>query len=124
MVGSLGRRTRPDPIFCRRIISNYAVDYDGDGRRDLLHSAADVIGSTANYIASGLKWRRGEPWLQESARGTNPRTVFFPGIRPISRSSCRRSKWGAAWRDLSGWPRAAERQTCRRPLFFHPEIAR
>ena len=44
---------------------NYAVDYDGDGRRDLLRSPADVIGSTANYIASGLKWRRGEPWLQE-----------------------------------------------------------
>jgi lytic murein transglycosylase len=43
----------------------YAVDYDGDGRRDLLNSAADVIGSTANYIATGLKWRRGEPWLQE-----------------------------------------------------------
>jgi lytic murein transglycosylase len=44
---------------------NYAVDYDGDGRRDLLHSAPDVIGSTANYIANGLKWRRGEPWLEE-----------------------------------------------------------
>jgi len=44
---------------------NYAVDYDGDGRRDLLNSPADVIGSTANYIANGLKWRRGEPWLQE-----------------------------------------------------------
>ncbi len=44
---------------------NYAVDYDGDGRRDLLRSPADVIGSTANYIASGLKWRRGEPWLEE-----------------------------------------------------------
>jgi lytic murein transglycosylase len=44
---------------------NYAVDYDGDGRRDLLSSPADVIGSTANYIANGLKWRRGEPWLQE-----------------------------------------------------------
>ena len=44
---------------------NYAVDYDGDGRRNLLHSPADVIGSTANYIATGLKWRRGEPWLQE-----------------------------------------------------------
>jgi lytic murein transglycosylase len=44
---------------------NYAVDYDGDGRRDLLRSASDVIGSTANYIANGLKWRRGEPWLQE-----------------------------------------------------------
>ena len=44
---------------------NYAVDYDGDGRRDLLASPADVIGSTANYIANGLKWHRGEPWLQE-----------------------------------------------------------
>jgi len=43
----------------------YAVDYDGDGRRDLLRSAPDVIGSTANYIATGLKWRRGEPWLEE-----------------------------------------------------------
>jgi lytic murein transglycosylase len=44
---------------------NYAVDYDGDGHRNLLRSPADVIGSTANYIANGLKWRRGEPWLQE-----------------------------------------------------------
>jgi len=44
---------------------NYAVDYDGDGHRNLLRSPADVIGSTANYIAIGLKWRRGEPWLQE-----------------------------------------------------------
>jgi lytic murein transglycosylase len=43
----------------------YAVDYDGDGRRNLLRSAPDVIGSTANYIANGLKWRRGEPWLEE-----------------------------------------------------------
>ena len=44
---------------------NYAVDYDGDGHRNLLRSPPDVIGSTANYIANGLKWRRGEPWLQE-----------------------------------------------------------
>ena len=44
---------------------NYAVDYDGDGHRDMLRSPEDVIGSTANYIANGLKWRRGEPWLQE-----------------------------------------------------------
>ncbi|QIO35788.1 lytic murein transglycosylase [Bradyrhizobium sp. 1(2017)] len=50
---------------------NYAVDYDGDGHRDLLRSAPDVIGSTANYIATGLKWRRGEPWLQEVRAPTN-----------------------------------------------------
>jgi lytic murein transglycosylase len=42
----------------------YAVDYDGDGKRNLLRSAPDVLGSTANYLA-GLGWRRGEPWLSE-----------------------------------------------------------
>jgi lytic murein transglycosylase len=48
----------------------YAVDYDGDGKRNLLHSAADVIGSTANYLVS-LGWKRGEPWLQEVHVPTN-----------------------------------------------------
>ena len=42
----------------------YAVDYDGDGKRNLLRSVSDVIGSTANYLVS-LGWKRGEPWLQE-----------------------------------------------------------
>ncbi|MBN9585130.1 MAG: lytic transglycosylase [Afipia sp. 62-7] len=51
--------------FLPRHYFDYAVDYDGNGHRDLLHSAPDVIGSTAHYIATGLKWRRGEPWLQE-----------------------------------------------------------
>jgi lytic murein transglycosylase len=43
---------------------NYGVDYDGDGRVDLIHDNADVIGSTANFIAS-MGWRRGEPWLDQ-----------------------------------------------------------
>jgi lytic murein transglycosylase len=51
--------------FLPRHYYDYAVDYDGDGHRNLLRSAPDVIGSTANYIATGLKWKRGQPWLQE-----------------------------------------------------------
>ena len=43
---------------------NHAVDYDGDGRRDLLNSPGDVIASTAAFIQS-LGWERGQPWLQE-----------------------------------------------------------
>lgn len=39
----------------------YAVDFDGDGRRDLLHSPVDVLASTANYLAS-YGWQRGQPW--------------------------------------------------------------
>jgi len=42
----------------------HAVDYDGDGRRDLFKSPADVIGSTAAYLKH-LGWRAGEPWLEE-----------------------------------------------------------
>jgi lytic murein transglycosylase len=42
----------------------WAVDYDGDGKRNLLRSAPDVIASTGNYLVS-LGWRRGEPWLRE-----------------------------------------------------------
>jgi len=42
----------------------YAVDYDGDGRRDLIRSVPDLLASGANFLA-GLGWRRGEPWLQE-----------------------------------------------------------
>jgi lytic murein transglycosylase len=43
----------------------HAVDYDGDGRADLIHSAPDVIASSANLLAKEGKWKRGEPWLQE-----------------------------------------------------------
>jgi lytic murein transglycosylase len=41
-----------------------AVDYDGDGKRNLFKSAPDIIGSTANFIKS-LGWKKGEPWLEE-----------------------------------------------------------
>ena len=42
----------------------HAVDYDGDGHRNLIRSVPDVIGSTGNYLVS-LGWKRGQPWLQE-----------------------------------------------------------
>src|ERR1700730_10664581 len=41
----------------------FAVDYDGDGRRNLLRSVPDVLGSTGNYLVS-LGWERGEAWLR------------------------------------------------------------
>jgi lytic murein transglycosylase len=44
----------------------FAVDYDGNGRRDLIRSAPDVLASTANYL-KGYGWRKGQPWSQGSA---------------------------------------------------------
>ena len=42
----------------------YAVDFDGDGRRDLVRSAPDSLASAANYIRS-KGWQSGQPWLEE-----------------------------------------------------------
>jgi lytic murein transglycosylase len=42
----------------------YAVDYDGDGRRNLVKSTPDTIASAANFLKN-LGWKRGEPWLEE-----------------------------------------------------------
>ena len=42
----------------------HAIDYDGDGRRNLIKSVPDVIGSTGKYLVH-LGWKRGEPWLHE-----------------------------------------------------------
>lgn len=42
----------------------YAVDEDGDGRRDIWGSIADVMGSTANYLKSN-GWQRGSTWGRE-----------------------------------------------------------
>ena len=40
---------------------NFAVDYDGDGRRDIWHTKADVFASAANYLKrSG--WRDDMTW--------------------------------------------------------------
>src|ERR1700744_4697575 len=39
----------------------FAVDFDNNGRRDLLHSPADVLASTANYLAS-YGWQKGKGW--------------------------------------------------------------
>jgi hypothetical protein len=57
--GAMGQTQFMPTIFLR-----YAVDADGDGRRDLWDSIADVMASTANFVArSG--WQAGEPWGRE-----------------------------------------------------------
>jgi lytic murein transglycosylase len=68
----------------------HAIDYDGDGRRNLIKSAADVVGSSGKYLLE-LGWKRGEPWLQE---------IRVPANLPWKEADLSvqhpRSKW-AAW---------------------------
>jgi len=67
-----------------------AVIYDGSGRRDLIHSAPNVIGSTGKYLVF-LGWKRGEPWLQEVRAPAN-----VPWAEADLSIQHPRSQW-AAW---------------------------
>ncbi len=50
----------------------YAVDFDGNGRRDLMNSVPDMLASTANFL-KGHGWKAGQPW--------GPGTANYAAIR-------------------------------------------
>jgi lytic murein transglycosylase len=47
--------------FMPSTFERLAVDFDGDGRADLMDSSVDALGSTANFLARA-GWQRGLPW--------------------------------------------------------------
>ena len=50
--------------FIPTTFEEFAVDFDGDGKRDLVNSIPDALASTANYLArSG--WQRDQAWGRE-----------------------------------------------------------
>lgn len=57
--GAFGQ-TQFIPTTYRRL----AVDFDGDGKRDLVGSTADALGSTGNYLRRA-GWQTGDPWMIE-----------------------------------------------------------
>jgi len=70
--------------------SNYlkfAVDYDGDGRRDLVGSVPDALASAAKFLIH-LGWRANDPWLEEVSVG--------PGV-PWEHAGRQRYKPRAEW---------------------------
>jgi lytic murein transglycosylase len=68
----------------------HAVDFDGDGRRNLISSIPDVVASSANFLVH-LGWQRDQPWLEE---------VRVPAQLPWDQADVAvlhpRAKW-AAW---------------------------
>ena len=83
----------------------YAVDGDGDGRRDLWNSPADALASTANYLKQS-GWRAGEPWGEE---------VKLPDNFPYELAD------GMISKPVSEWGQLGVRSVSGEPLPANPE---
>lgn len=67
----------------------HAVDFDGDGRRDLWRNPGDALASAANYLAAS-GWRRGEAWGFE---------VLLPQGFDLELAGAPGRRTAAFWRD-------------------------
>ena len=52
--------------FMPTVYQAHAVDFDGDGRRDIWTSVPDALASTASYLTA-MGWHAGEAWGYEAA---------------------------------------------------------
>jgi membrane-bound lytic murein transglycosylase B len=75
--GAMGK-----PQFISSSYRAYAVDFDGDGRRDLWNNTADVIGSVANYLRRH-GWRSGQVVaVPARTEGAGHRELLGRGMKP------------------------------------------
>jgi membrane-bound lytic murein transglycosylase B len=73
------------PQFMPTSFERFAVDEDGDGRRDIWNSRADALGSIGNYLARN-GWQQGEAWGREVRLppGFDASGVSREATRPLS----------------------------------------
>lgn len=71
--------------------NRYAVDFDGDGRRDIWETVPDALASTANFLRKVGSWRTGQTWGYEVTLGKRV------GARSAGR---RRARTIRQWRAL------------------------
>ena len=77
--GAMGK-----PQFISSSYRNYAVDFDGDGKRDLWDNTSDAIGSVANYFKRH-QWEPGGKIVSPALVGGNHiKVVVDKGIKPHS----------------------------------------
>lgn len=83
------------PQFMPSSYLKFAEDYDGDGRRDIWTSPADIFASVANYL-KGHGWTAGQSWGREVK-------VSPDAARQIAAHVARRAGTCHATRDMTVW---------------------
>jgi lytic murein transglycosylase len=91
--GALGNTQFMPSVFLSR-----AVDFDGDGRRDLWGSVPDSLASTAHYLVLE-GWAKGEPWGSEATLSP----TFDPALADETTGRTLKE-----WRELGVQPVRAE----------------
>lgn len=100
------------PQFMPSSYLEYAVDFDGDGDRDIWASTPDTLASVANYLR-GYGWEEGLTWGREvrvpdAARGR---------INvPLRTEGCSSRRTMTEYRPLSEWRRLGLRSASGGPL--------
>ena len=101
------------PQFMPSSYMAYAVDFDGDGRRDIWNNTGDVLASIANYLATH-GWRPFLTWGREVRVPDNLKAVTGPhDTRPAARG-CRAKT--SRMRALSDWQGLGVRRADGRDL--------
>jgi len=89
----------------------YAVDFDGDGKKDIWETKADIFASVANYLKS-RNWTNDQTWgrpvlLPVNGEKTLPAKQSI-GLNPAK--TCLRYKSLGVWRDLQEWQKMGVRK--------------
>ena len=88
------------PQFMPSSFERFALDFDGDGRRDIWDNKADALGSIGNYLArSG--WREGETWGFE---------IVLPNGFDVAQAEPSRPRAASEWPSLEQWARMGVRR--------------
>ena len=102
--------------FIPTTYSAYAVDHDGDGKRDIWGNIPDALASTASYLKVS-NWRAGETWGYEVKlpAGFNPKKVSESTLKPLGEWQ----KLGIVRANGEPFPRATDKAS-----LFSPEGTR
>lgn len=93
---------------------SFAVDEDGDGRRDIWGTRADVFASSANYLRQS-GWRDDETWGRE-VRLPKGFAAKIPGLMPKEAKGCRDLRKLSVEKPLSEWSALGLQSADGKPL--------
>jgi membrane-bound lytic murein transglycosylase B len=105
------------PQFLPSSFLQYAVDFDGDGRRDIWTSTPDVFGSVAHYL-QGHGWTPGQTWGRVVRLPDDTRALDTAA--PLRTEGCRASRELTEPLPLQRWQDLGVRTATGGPL---PDVA-